>query len=70
MGMVTKWRVTWKESERGWGFSYFDRDYDTQEEAQAAIRASNREVAESGYVPDYYIVPVTGAVEVEVDDES
>jgi hypothetical protein len=55
------YRVHFRESERGWGQSFFHTDYNTLEEAMAAIKNSNdrnaKEYAETKRVPDYYIQP-------------
>lgn len=55
------WRVTWLESEQGWGQKYFDVEYDTKAEADAAIEESNAERerwwATHTETPEYYITP-------------
>lgn len=55
------WRVTWLESERGWGQKTFRVEYDTLAEAEAAIDESNDKLIEwyktNKYAPDYYIIP-------------
>ena len=51
---VTKWRVEFMQSERGWGQNYWHVDFDTKEEAQTAYDETNaRNTAASA--PDYYI---------------
>lgn len=56
-----KYRVHYRESERGWGQDFFHVDYDTAKEALAAIKRSNdrnaKEYAATKRVPDYYIQP-------------
>lgn len=51
---VKKWRVHYMESERGWGQNYWETDYDTPEEAQAAYDETNAK-NKSSVAPDYYI---------------
>lgn len=52
------WRVEFMESERGWGQSYWNTDYDTPEEAQTAYDETNaRNTATRA--PDYYIQAVS-----------
>jgi hypothetical protein len=55
------WRVTWLESERGWGQKTFRVEYGTKAEADTAIEASGHEIAEwyktNSSAPDYYIIP-------------
>ncbi len=51
---VVKFRVHYMESERGWGQDYFESDFDTMEEAQAAFDDTNSKLTER-YAPDYYI---------------
>lgn len=48
------WRVHFMESERGWGQNYWETDYDTKEEAQAAYDNTNARNL-PGPAPDYYI---------------
>lgn len=59
--MTTKYRVTYMESERGWGQKYYTVDYDTPELARDAIRQLNddnkAEWHRTRVVPDYYIQP-------------
>lgn len=51
---VTKWRVNYMESERGWGQNYWHTDYDTEEAAKAAYRETNAKNT-SSFAPDYYV---------------
>lgn len=48
------WRLTYMESERGWGQSYWTFDFDTEEEAIAAKRECNAK-NNLPHAPDYYI---------------
>ena len=72
MGKKVKYRVTYLESERGWGQKTFTVDYDTYEAAKKAIddtyARNNEEFVESGgVVPDYYIQTHSDKIEaVEV----
>lgn len=52
---VYKYRITVIESERGWGRTEWDEDYDTLGEAQDAIERINA-ANTSVYAPDYYIM--------------
>lgn len=61
---VTKWRVHYMESERGWGQDYWYIDYDTKDEAQRAFDRTNALNVEA-YAPDYYI-QANSIQEVEV----
>lgn len=49
-----KYRVKCVESERGWGQSYFDVDFDTKAEAEAYYAETNAENT-SLEAPDWYI---------------
>lgn len=50
----TVWRVYFMESERGWGQDYWETDYDTPQEAQAAYHDTNAKLT-APTAPDYYI---------------
>ena len=47
--------VNYYESERGWGNDTWDREFDTQEEAMAAVEDCNKDNP-LDHVPDHYIV--------------
>ena len=49
-----KYRVTYLESELGYGQSTFTNDFDTREEAEQSIKKTNAENT-SLTAPDYYI---------------
>lgn len=51
---VTKYRVEFMESERGWGQDYWHVDYDTKEEADRVFTETNARNT-SLTAPDYYI---------------
>jgi len=55
------WRVTWLESERGWGQSLFNVEYSTKAAADAAIDESMAEMVKwyetNTFAPDFYIIP-------------
>jgi len=61
-----KYRVRMMESERGWGQSYFDVDFDTFEAAEAYLAEVNQHNADQWArerrTPDYYAQPVDGTI--------
>lgn len=62
-----KYRVTFLESEIGWGQNIFTTDYDTREEAEVAIERVNSENT-SSVAPDYYIQAYEKIEVLEVDE--
>lgn len=67
----TVYRVHYVESERGWGQSYYHKDFTSRRSAQAAVRRTQqfneREYARTGRVPDFYIqVQSVEAVKVDL----
>jgi hypothetical protein len=49
------WKVSFRESERGWGSETWDEFYDSFGEAQRRFEETNKD-SPTEYVPDYYIV--------------
>jgi len=49
-----KYRITFVESERGWGQKYWTEDYETYDEAKDRIKSVNEENV-SNTAPDWYI---------------
>jgi hypothetical protein len=71
---MIKYRVNMIESERGWGQSYFYRDFDTYDEAKEYIRTinehNNAEFKELQQVPAYYVQPCSDKITaVEINEE-
>lgn len=69
--MAIKYRVKMMESERGWGKSYWNADFDTFEEAKEymarVVKDNADEYARTRTVPDYYIQTASDKIEaVEV----
>lgn len=62
---MTKYRVHFYESERGWGNDSWSIDYNTEEEARKACLECENEYMNKGTTPDYYIRPsYVGEVDV------
>lgn len=51
---VTKYRVEYIESERGWGQNYWYTDFDSEQEATEDVKFCNSPNT-SPVAPDYYI---------------
>jgi|LakMenEpi03Aug12_release.lakeMendotaPanAssembly.Ray.scaffolds.fasta_scaffold52836_8 hypothetical protein len=49
------WKVSYRESERGWGQDTWDAFFDSYEEAYEEYVDTNKQ-NNKDYVPDYYIV--------------
>ena len=62
------YRVSMKESERGWGSKTYNEDFDTYEAAEAYIKRiaeyNNEEYARTNCVPDYYIQTNSDKIEI------
>lgn len=57
MSNTIKYRVSYYESERGWGSDSWVTDYDTQLEAETAVAETNAKNVEK-YAPDYYMTAI------------
>lgn len=56
-GDMTKYRVSYYESEKGWGCDSWTVDYDSEEEARAAYQECFDKYMKSNATPDYYVRP-------------
>lgn len=54
MPKTIKYRVSYYESERGWGSDSWYKDYETQVIAENAVAETNSKNVEK-YAPDYYL---------------
>lgn len=69
MAIVTKWRVHYFESERGWGQDWWHNDFDTREEAKADFDWTNAQLNQPT-VPDVYIkADSIEEIQIQVEDE-
>lgn len=53
--MPTVYRVSYLESERGWGQDRWTTDYTSEEEAKKMVQETNEKYCSSQTTPDYYI---------------
>jgi len=53
--MPTVYRVSYLESESGWGQKRWNTDYPTEEEAQRMVKETNDKFCSSPTTPSYYI---------------
>ena len=65
--MTFQYRITLRESERGWGSNDWHEYYDTPEEARDRINEVNSHNT-APVAPDYYIMAFNRIETIEVDE--